>query len=325
MFRINSWAAEVSPSEDYMTPAEPQRKPHHIPFRRRILFFAFFSLSLLVQSCAQGSPQATMLPPPALPPPWTPTISPAPSTLRPTPSATPKPSPTPACDLTTTLRAVKASIPYDEYAVHFMDLQGIASLGVWYVDPELEPRPSATQLQQQLQGARLRAAELAATVNSSSACSSRLFDVINPIVVDTRYQGWFSAQIRPADLPASPYFTEEDIARASDRFQPGYLRTALSHPYQPGTCEWPEALERLYSHFAADRELVAFYFVIDDSGSHVWAQWDGEADPIMGAVNIANISLALECFSPAAELIYLIVNPEGSVLDLGRLPPRSPP
>jgi hypothetical protein len=192
------------------------------------------------------------------------------------------------------------------------------------VDPNLEPRPSAGELQEQLDDARLRAAELAATVHVASPCASRIFDVINPIVVDSLYQGWFSAEIDPSDLPMSRDFTQEELSLASDRFRVGYFRTELSHPYKKGTCDWPEALDMLWSHFSADRELVAFYFVIDDLGSHVWAQWDGSADPIMGVANLLNIGLALECFSPAADVIYTIVSPDGQLLDAGVLPPREP-
>jgi hypothetical protein len=45
----------------------------------------------------------------------------------------------------------------------------------------------------------------------------------------------------------------------------------------------------------------------------------------MGVVNIANVGLALECFSPTADVIYVIVDTEGAVLDLGVLPPREAP
>lgn len=201
-------------------------------------------------------------------------------------------------------------------------INGRGSLAVWYVDPNLEPYPSASQLDQQLEEARLRAAEVAATANAASPCSTEIFDVINPIVVDNRYQGWFSGEISPKDLPTGQVFSQEELARASDLFTAAYLRTALSHPYTRGTCEWPEALERLQSHFASDRELVAFYFVIDNLGSHVWVEWDGDADPIMEFATIGNVLLALECFSPEADIIYALVGTDGRLLDAGVLPPH---
>jgi len=292
--------------------------------RLRVPLSAIVFFSLIVQSCSLVTPPSNIPPGPSLPPAWTPTFSPLPPTAQSAATRAPAPSPKPACDLSTTLSTVKASIPYDQYSVHFVDLAGTASLVVWYVDPDLEPFPSSPQLQIQLEEAKLRAAELSATVNAASPCSPKLFDVINPIVVDRHYQGWLSAQILPADLPRQERFTPEDLSLASHLFQVSYLRTALSHPDVKGTCDWPEASHRLQSHFAPDRELVAFYFVIDDLGSHVWVQWDGDANPIMAVASLGNVSLALECFSPTADVIYIIVNTDGAALDMGVLPARQP-
>lgn len=241
-------------------------------------------------------------------------------TPTPTSTATPRPSATPSCDLDATLRTIKAMIPYDEYAVQFSNIAGTASLLVWYVDPELEPYPSTDRLQEELKGAILRAALLSTQVKAASPCTEKLFDVINPVVVDEKYQGWFSGQIRPTDLFGGPEYTKEEISYIADAFQVGYLRTTLKHPYQKGSCDWTEARDRLQSHFAADRELVTFYFVIDDVGSNVWVQWDGPADPIFGTVNLGNVFLALDCFSPNANIFYLIVDENGIVQQFGVVP-----
>lgn len=251
----------------------------------------------------------------------TPTLTSTPTaTPTRTPTPTPRPTSTPSCDLDAILRAVKAAIPYEEYVVQFNNIGGTASLLIWYVDPELEPYPSAEKLQEELKGAIYRAALLSTQVKEVSSCTKKLFDVINPVVVDKKYQGWFSGQLRPTDLIGGPEYTEEEISYAADAFQVGYLRTALKHPYQEGSCDWPEAKERLQSHFAADRELVSFYFVIDDIGSNVWVQWDGPADPIFGVVSLGNVFLGLECFSPNANVIYIIVDENGIAQQIGIVP-----
>ena len=280
------------------------------------------SFGVLTQSCIP--PQAPTAPvrAPTLPPAWTPTASPPLPSPSPKASSTPWPSPTTACNLESTLRAVKASIPYEQFAVHFLDLSGFTSLGIWYVDPNLTPSPSQSELERQLRDVRLSAAELSATVNAAVPCTGRVSDVINPVVVDSEYQGWFSAQIDPDHLPSGPEFTQDELTRASDHFQVGYVRTITSYASKRGTCAWPEARERLQSHFSADRQLVTFYFVIDRLGSHVWVQWDGDASPPMEMVNLLNISLALDCFSPSADVIYIVVNSRGQVLDTGVVPPR---
>ena len=262
------------------------------------------------------------LPATPFPPTRTTSPSPKPPTPPPAPTLTLDVSPEPRCDIAATLREVKAAVPYDEFVVHFNKIAGTASLAVWYVDPEVNPSPSAEGLAQQLGEVRLRAAEVSAAVGAASQCSSILFDVINPIVVDAQYQGWFSGTIRPADLPRGPEFSDEEISNAADNFSIGYLRSALQHPYLEGACEWPEARDRLQSHFSVARENVAFYFVIDDSGSHVWVQWDGHPEPTMTIVNLGNIYLALECFRPDADIIYIIVGDDGLALEIGLIPQR---
>jgi hypothetical protein len=69
---------------------------------------------------------------------------------------------------------------------------------------------------------------------------------------------------------------------------------------------------------------VAFYFVIDDGGSHVWIQWDGPADPIMMSVNLGNIFLALECFSQESDIIFTIVDDQAVVMAAGIVPINNP-
>jgi len=277
-------------------------------------------LAVVLHACGILQSPAPVPAAPTLPPAWT--ATPSPTEAAPPPSSTPTlPPPTlPSCDLEEALRQAKAAISYDQFAVQFTDIAGTASLGIWYVNPELDPLPSAEELQAQMQQARVSAAEVSARVNAAVSCSPRPYDVINPIVVDRRYQGWLSAQIEPAHLPPGPEFTEEQIASAAERFFVGYARTALEHPYVAGACDWPDARERLQSHFSLDRENVAFYFVIDDLGSHVWVQWDGSADPIMSTVNIGNVLLALECFSPNADIIYVIVDDHGVAQQMGVVP-----
>ena len=292
-------------------PSHHQRSHSYFPL---FLFLLPALVSLLI-GCTLGSPQATTLAAPTLPPVWTPSPSPPPPTPAPSSTSTPRPTPTPSCDLQEVIRLVKDAIPYEESAVHFVDIAGMASLAVWYVDPELTPRPSAEVLAAQLQEAKLRAVEVAARANAVSVCTSQLFDVINPIVVDSQYQGWFSGQLAPQYIPSPATLSSEELGAAAGHFNVGYERSSLGHNFSGGSCRWAEAKDRLQSHFSSERELVAVYFVVDDLGAHVWVQWDGSADMIMMTVNLGNVFLALDCFSPQAEIIFMIVD-EGGVAQL---------
>jgi len=272
-------------------------------------------LMALLSGCTMSSSQEAIPAAPTLPPVWTASPSPQPPTAAPSSTPTQRPSPTPSCDLQEAIHLVKETVQYEENAVHFLDIAGTASLAVWYVDPELTPRPSAEVLAAQLEQAKLRAVEVAARANAASPCVSQLFDVINPIVVDSQYQGWFSGQLAPRYIPSPDDLSSEELASAAGSFRVGYERTSLGHSFSGGNCRWPEARDRLQSHFSSERELVSFYFVVDDLGAHVWVQWDGPADMIMMTVNLGNVFLALDCFSPEAEIIFIIVD-EGGVAQL---------
>jgi hypothetical protein len=251
----------------------------------------------------------------------TPTRTPTPaSTATRRPTATTLPTATPSCDLTETIRAVKAAIPYKESAVHFTNIAGTASLGVWIVDPDLNPNPPAEKLPAELEKAKFHAALVSAQVKAASPCAGKLFGVINPIVVDKKYQGWFSGQIRPIYLPDGPEFSDSQISNAVDMFQVGYFRSALKYSYKRGACGWPETRDRLQMQFSPDRELVTFYFVIDEMGSNVYIQWDGPADPIFAMANLGNVFIGLECFSPTANVIFMIVNENGVAQQIGDIP-----
>ena len=280
-----------------------------------ISLFRIPVLMAVLSGCTMGIPQAAIPAAPTLPPVWTASPSPPPPTATPSSTPTQRPSPTPSCDLEEAIQLVKDTVSYEQSAVHFLDIAGTASLAVWYVDPELTPRPSAEVLAVQLEQAKLRAVEVAARANAASPCISQLFDVINPIVVDSQYQGWFSGQLAPRYIPSPDELSSEELASAAGRFRVGYERTSLGHTFSGGNCRWPEARDRLQSHFSSERELVSFYFVVDDLGAHVWVQWDGPADMIMMTVNLANVFLALDCFSPQAEIIFIIVD-EGGVAQL---------
>jgi hypothetical protein len=65
---------------------------------------------------------------------------------------------------------------------------------------------------------------------------------------------------------------------------------------------------------------VAFYYVIDETGPNVWAQWDGVEDPLMLSLNLGNFLLEVGCFSPAANLIFIVVDDSGRIHTIGRIP-----
>jgi len=287
---------------------------------------------LLLAACQAGtSPGETpMETPMEIEPAATPTYAPpTPTTGTPptvTPTLTPEPTNPPlltttnACELGTMLLALKDQVPYEEFALHMNQLSDAATLMIWFVDPALDGYDLSGDLTEGLELARQHAAEVALLLRNGSPCVDTLIDVINPVVVDPEYRGWLAAEVSVDRIPIGTSEDKDLMEMTAERLQPGYLLDTLPAPYQAGSCAWPEARERLQSHFSLTRQNVAFYFVVDLNGPNIWVQWDGPTDPALMLASLLNVQLALDCFSPVANLIFLVVDDAGMVTTVGYVP-----
>lgn len=248
------------------------------------------------------------------------TFTPEP-TQTPMPTATLEPTNTPlVCDADSLLKGFKTTVPYDEFAVHYNEISGTRSLIIWFVDPELNPAAVGGEIQTNLDLALTHAAELSQQIRVQFPCVTELFDVINPIVVDQKYTGWFSGMLDPTIIPDEETLTSAEIDQLVDKFTVGYLLEALHGPIPAGSCSWPLVRESMQNHFSPERQNVAFYFVVDDFGANVWAQWDGPTDPIFMMTSLMNVMMELECFIPTANLIFIVVDDDGTAGLVGIVP-----
>ncbi|MBN2556249.1 MAG: hypothetical protein JXA97_09965 [Anaerolineales bacterium] len=280
--------------------------------------FIIIGLCLCLTACGTAGTApapATLTPVPT----WTPTTVIIPTaTLEPT--KPPAPTPENDCSLSQTLREIRTRVPYEEFAVHQNQIGGTSTLAVWFVDPALDAYANATDLPAGVDRARQDAAELTDRIRNGSRCVAGLFDKINTIVVDSSYSGWLSVEIAVLDVLQEDEDLADRLHQIAARFVEGYVIEALPAAYRPGVCGWAEAEQRLWTHFSAERSNVAFYFVVDRNGPNVWTQWDGPTDPVLLMTSIGNILLALECFTPDANLILIVVDSVGEMGFLGYIP-----
>jgi hypothetical protein len=281
---------------------------------------------LCLTSCSSLSPSPT--PTQTQPPTRTPTPSPtATKTPVPTSTLTPtlEPSPTSSCDPDEVLANLKALVPYEEFAVHHNIIRDLHTLAIWFVDPHLDPLASEEAIGENFDLAFVDAIQLSHQLNLEDTCIEVLFDVINPIVVDGAYNGWFSGMIEPSSLPRQASLNESDIDQVADEYIVGYRRegptSSIDRPPAPtGSCTWQETKEMIWQHFAPSRQNVAFYFVIDDVGVNVWAQWDGPADIVIMSASLLNVVMELHCLYPyPVRLIVLVVDDMGEATLIGLL------
>jgi hypothetical protein len=254
-----------------------------------------------------------------LPPEWTKTFTQEPTkTITPTPRA----SNTPNCYAEGILAQIRSSITYEEFVVTYniLQIQGrMASLVIWFVDPEIDPSARGSEIEQNSKLAREHAAIISNQINAENYCVASLFNVINPIVVDRNYNGWFSGEIQPSKLIDENEPSPEQILKIENEFKIGYLRnnpTGVFAEAPTGSCAWKEANANLHNHFASTRENVGFYFVLDDEGANVWAQWDGPTDLILMSASLLNVTMELECLYPRPDRVIVIIVDENGIVGL---------
>ena len=241
------------------------------------------------------------------------------------PATVPPPSPTPsaACDADRVLKRLKSAMPYEQSVITYNIVKGDTYLAIWFVDPDIDPAAGADTVGANSDLAIRQAAATAAWLNAADACVGQLFTVINPIVVDRNYNGWFSGDVALSVLPATTQPTDQQVEQIRNSFSVSFLRNRPAAPPQPapdGSCAWPKAAQNLQHHFASARENTGFFFVRDDLGVNVWAQWDGPTDPASMTASLGYVTLELQCLFPVPTNIFVqVVDDAGNLNLLGQV------
>jgi hypothetical protein len=215
----------------------------------------------------------------------------------------------PGCEPNDIVDALEPLVPYQEFSLSQNSLDGVRNLNIWFVDPELDPRASGEALGENVNVARLDAARLAHVLNQGSGCVSTAFEGITALVVDRDYNSWFTGHIVPASLPEGDDPSDGEFEAAAGTFTVGYSRSSetLSRTSAgPEACLWPQARERLLSHFDAGRPNLAFYISIDDGGVNVWGQWDGPPEFDVLQADLLALRAELGCLDPAVDSFWTI-------------------
>lgn len=227
-----------------------------------------------------------------------------------------------SCDPGQTLDEVRAALPVDEAAVTYNVSRGVASLVIWSVNPEIPVPITEAQISETVDQAWVHAGRMAMAAVNASPCVIELFDAIDSIVVDSAYTGWFSGQVRIADIPAGASADEinDSFLMVLDKFTVTYLRQAMVQSVPEGSCGWTEAHQNIWEHFSPERKNTAFYYTIDEFGGNVWAQWEGPPDDTVLMASIMNVMLGLDCFNPQANIIAIVVDEAGNMIRIAVVP-----
>ena len=226
------------------------------------------------------------------------------------------------------LSKLNSKIPYEEFNITHNIIDETYTLGIWFVDPELSTSVSEENFEENKTLAISHAAEIIHILRNADPCVE-VFTVINPIVVDTNYFGWFSGTITPEEVPESQTITDDEINKIIDDIQIGYLIENPPEPLGPppaGSCTWAETLEKINRHFNNETLNIGFYYVRDRNGNNVWAQWyvpDPSDAYLFALPSIMNIAMELDCLYPSPTNIYTIVMVQNHQMVIIGILPRS--
>lgn len=259
----------------------------------------------------------------------TPSETPRPTatlTLQPTEPPTTTPEPKSGCQYDADFFArLKAALPVSEVVISHNIINDIHTLGIWYVEPVIQLDISTQdEISENLTMAINNALVTAAQLKRADPCVSS-FDEINPIVVDSLYNGWFSGTIQPEDIPDTPYDgVMEDMFAVTEI---GYFRENFPAPIgkaPPKSCDWPTTLGKIRQHFSPKLVNTEFYFVRDELGNNVWANFyvlSQENAYAQAITSIMNITLELDCLHPTPDnVIVTTLTSDHKVVLLGFLP-----
>lgn len=277
------------------------------------------TISLIASGCASVVAEPTP----------TPTQTPLPTaTYTPQPTDTPTATvdPMSLCEYDADFFAkLRAKLPVDEAVIYRHFLNGTHTLAVRYVEPFLKTDISTEEELYDNQDIAINNALVsAAQLKRADPCVG-YFDTIELVVVDQYYNGWFSGAIRPEDIPDTPY--DSVITDMFEATEIGYVRNEIPAPNDKApanSCDWPETLEKIQQHFSPELVNTAFYFVRDDLGNNVWANFyvlSAEDAFINSLPALMNIAMELDCLHPTPNyIIVTAVNPEDVVVLIGYLP-----
>jgi hypothetical protein len=194
-------------------------------------------------------------------------------TPRPTPSPTPRPTPSPTLVCTadgvqTEVRRLLAGLTFD---THYLTINGQLTLSIWVVDPAIDPAATAGTLAANNHEALGRGLSVAYQVIHEVPCTRRVFENINPMVVDGRYQSWYLdvVPIRAFEDLVNP--SPDDLVTALEGGRTlSAIRRRVPPPQKlqtaaPGACTWPQARAALATRLDPPAGNTAAYLIIGGS------------------------------------------------------------
>lgn len=240
------------------------------------------------------------------------------TTSVPLPPITADPRPSAGCSPALVLDQVDDMLAGGDFEAHYLTIADKFTLSIWFVDPELDPDTPALEMASASRRALARGLSLSYRVIDVVPCAGRVFDQINPMIVDSLHRHWYKDF-----LPVSAFAGLHDPSTADLIAAVEATGTALEKPRgrvppavpsrSPGSCGWSDARAAIH-RYLGDTDNTAAYLIIgaglvpaadgstptEDVGVEV--QWPVAArsettDPIVRE-RLGHVATALACLEP---------------------------
>ena len=258
-----------------------------------------------------------------------------PSSAR-TQAPTPGLSPSSNCTAALVLAQVDQLLAGQDFEAHYLTIGDKFTLSVWLVDPEIDPATPLSGLAAADRQAVERGLSISYEMVDQIPCTQRVFDQVNPMVVDGRFQHWYRGFLPISAFVGLHQPTTDDLVAAVEA-----TGTALEEPRATvpqaaqtptvSSCSWPEARAAIHAYFGA-ADNTAVYLIVggrlvqqgnptpnaaDDVGVEV--QWPvretAEAADARVRERLGHVAQALACLWPAVDsLEAFAVDPAGRTM-----------
>ena len=266
----------------------------------------------------------------------------------PTPVPTPTPSPTSApsspinCSAALVLAQVDQLFAGQDFEAHYLTTGDKFTLSVWLVDPEIDPATPQSGMAAAGHQALERGLSISYQMVDRIPCVQRVFDQINPMIVDGRFQHWYRDFLPVYAFVGLHNPGTDDLIAAIEA-----TGTALEEPrttvpqaaQTPSTssCGWSEARAAIHDYLGPSDNQAAYLIIgsrlvdqgnappnaADDVGVEVqWPVRDSAeaADPLVRE-RLGHVAEALACLWPAVDsLEAFVVDPAGRTITYAIVP-----
>ena len=260
----------------------------------------------------------------------------APPSSAPTRAPTATPSPSVNCTAAVVLAQVDQLLAGQDFEAHYLTIGDKFTLSVWLVDPEIDPATPLSRVAAADRQALARGLSTSYPTVDRIPCAQRVFDQVNPMIVDGRFQHWYKDF-----LPISAFVglhdpTTDDLIAAVEATGTALQEPRATVPQATQTpasssCGWSEARAAIHAYFGAEEDTAAYLIIgarlveqgnptpnaPDDVGVEVqWPVSDKAeaADPVVRE-RLGHVAEALACLWPAIDsLEAFVVDPAGRTI-----------